>query len=426
MKQVLKDIILENQGFMVSEIINRDLSIPLDLGIIVSIIGTRRCGKTYILYDLINKLYKKKVAKENIVFFNFEDERLNIKHSELDLILQSYQELFPNISLGDVYFFFDEIQNVQGWEKFVRRVFDTKSKKIFITGSNSKLLSTEIATELRGRTISYTVFPYNFNEFLRSKYSNLVINTQANRSKIINLSEQYLFGGGFPELVNFDVRTKQKVLQQYFNVMIYRDIVERYKISSPEILKFFIKKLFASITVPFSINKIYNDLKSMGYKISNKYLYEYADYCNSVFITQEISRFSFSEIKQVKSDKKAYVIDTGLLHAIDFKISENKGKLFENMVIMEMLKNEKEIFYFKDKYECDIIVKDQNHFNAFQICYAVSDASTKERELKGLYNACIYLKLTNGIIITFDHEEELIYKNIAVKIVPFYKYFGRY
>ncbi len=426
MKTIFKNIIKENQDFKVSNIFSRNISnsIPLNINIIVSLIGTRRSGKTYILYDLINKIKKQGVSKDKIVFINFEDERINVQQKDLDLIIQAYQEIYTNNDLSEVYFFFDEIQNVKGWEKFVRRIFDTKSRKIFITGSNSKLLSTEIATELRGRTVSYTVFPYSYNEFLSTQKAPLDLNTQTKRSVILNLTEKYMNDGGFPELINFDTRYRYKILQQYFNVMIYRDIVERYKISNPEVLKFFIKKLFASVTSPFSINKIYNDLKSMGYKISNKYLYEYADYCKSVFITQEISRFNFSEIKQIKSDKKAYVIDTGLLSAIDFKVSKNKGKLFENMTVMEFLKLEKEIFYFKDKYECDLIVKDNEELNAVQISYILSDSETKDRELRGLKDACNYLKINKGTIITFDEEYTINYKGIDVQVIPFYKFFG--
>ena len=426
MKQVFKDIILENQGNELPDVIKREIEIPTDLQIIVSLIGPRRSGKTFMLYNLIKELLQKGVSKEKIVFINFEDERLNVQTSELDLILQAYLEVYPNIDISEVYFFFDEIQNVLGWEKFVRRLFDAKTKKIFVTGSNSKLLSTEIATELRGRAISYTIYPYNFREFLKVNNAPLDVNTQANRSKIINIAEKFMFNGGFPELVNYDSKVRIKILQQYFNVMIYRDIVERYKISNSLVLKFFIKKLFSSVTVPFSINKIYNDLKSLGYKVSNKYLYEYADYCNSVFLTQEVNKFHFSEIKQFKSDKKAYVIDNGLLNSIDFKISKNRGKLFENLVVMEFIKQAKEIFYFKDRYECDIILVEDGEYMPVQISYSVLDKETKERELRGILNACNYLKINKAKLITFDEDDTVNYNGIKVSIESFYRYFGAF
>lgn len=426
MKQQLKEIILENQQFDPGTIFKREqLQIPFDSGMIISIVGARRSGKTFLLYYLIDQLKKQHIPDENIVFINFEDERLNLKQSDLDLILQSYQELFPDTAMEETYFFFDEIQNVDGWEKFIRRVYDTKSRNIFITGSNSKLLSTEIATELRGRTVSYSIFPYSFSEFVKTQNGPDNLNTQAKRSKLIHLSEKFLFEGGFPELTRFEGPFKIKILQEYFNVMIYRDIIERYSVSNPEVLKFFIKKIFSAVTGPLSVNKSYNDLKSMGYKISNKYLYEYLEYCNAVFLTQSISKYDFSEIKQSKSDKKVYIIDNGLLNAIDFGVSENRGKLLENMVATEFLKQNKNLFYFKDGTECDFIVQEKNHSNlsAIQVSLSLQNDTTRSREIKGLVNACNHLKIKNGTIITFDEEETIKESTCTIDVIPFYKYF---
>lgn len=215
-------------------------------------------------------------------------------------------------------------------------------------------------------------------------------------------------------------------MQQYFNVMIFRDIVERYAVTNIEVLKFFIKKVFTSVTKPFSINKAYNDLKSMGYKISNKYLYNYFEYCNDIFLSQSIGRIDYSAIKQAKSEKKTYIIDTGLLASIDFSMSSNKGKLFENMVFLEFLKSGCELFYFKNNYECDFIVKRGAGYLPVQVAYEIINAETKSREIKGLAEACEYLQVNNGIIITFDHEETLQHGNITVEFCPVYKYFLSY
>jgi predicted AAA+ superfamily ATPase len=423
MKEVIKNIILENRHSDLPKLKERKIKIPLHQNIIISLIGARRSGKTYILYQLIAKLLTENISKNQILFIDFEDERLSLKSENLDLILQAYQEINPEIPLKDVYLFFDEIQNITGWEKFIRRIFDTKTRNIFITGSNSKLLSTEIATELRGRTLTFTVYPLSFKEYL--SFNNVEPNLfpQSNKSKILHLQNKYMVEGAFPEILNFDDISKKRMLQQYFNVMIFRDIVERYNVSNIEILKFFIKKIFANITKPFSVNKAYNDLKSMGYSISNKYLYEYFDYCNSVFLSQNINKFHFSEIKQEKSDKKAYIIDTGLIGAVEFSVSQNLGKLFENMVALELLKNEKQIFYFKNNYECDFILQNNNIFEPIQVCYSFDDSETKERELRGLYEAGEFLKTKKGIILTYDTEEEIIYKDFNVTITSFYKYF---
>lgn len=429
MKQQLKEIILENQQFNPGIIMERDhLNVPTNSGMIISVVGARRSGKTYLLYYLIEQLKREGIASERIVFINFEDERLNLKPTDLDLILQAYLELYPNAILNETYFFFDEIQNVEGWEKFIRRVYDTKSKNLFVTGSNSRLLSTEIATELRGRTVSYTIYPYSFAEFVKVLKGPNNHHTQANRARLINLSEQFMVEGGFPELIRFERPFKTKVLQEYFNVMIYRDIIERYSISNPEVLKFFIKKIFASVTGPLSVNKAYNDLKSVGYKISNKYLYEYLDYCNTVFLSQSINRFDFSEIKQAKSEKKAYIIDNGLLSAIDFGISENRGKLLENMTAMELLKQGNNLFYYKDKTECDFIVQSKNSstFNPIQVSLTLKLETTRSREIKGIVDACKYLKVNTGTIITIDEEETIEIGSERINVIPFYKYFMKH
>lgn len=423
MKQILKDIILENQNTDLPEVIQRNVNIPVNLDIIVTIIGPRRSGKTYLLYDCIKKLEKNNVNKKRVLFLNFEDERLEFRTNNLDLILQAYQEIYPDVNMQDVYFFFDEIQNVNGWEKFIRRIYDTKSRHIFITGSNSKLLSSEIATELRGRTLTFANYPLSFNEYLSFNNIEKKLHPQKNKSLIIHYANKFLIEGGFPDTINFDAKNRINILQQYFNVMIFRDIIERYNVSGTETLKFFIKKIFAGVTSPFSVNKTYHDLKSLGYKVSNKYLYEYLAYSNTVFLTQAVNKFDFSEIKQEKSDKKIYIIDNGLLAAIEFSVSQNYGKLLENLVAIELLKADKEIFYFKGNYECDFIVKKENSFLPMQVSYNIDEKNTKERELRGLYEACEYLNIKNGIIASFDTEEKLSYRNIDVEVIPFYKYF---
>ena len=423
MKTKIKEIILENQNKDFPSVVHRNIDISLNLNIIVTLIGARRSGKTYILYQKIKELLKSGIKKEQILFLNFEDERLALTTENLDHIIQAYTELFPEINIENTYFFFDEIQNVTGWEKFVRRIFDTKSRHIFITGSNSRLLSTEIATELRGRTITYTIYPLSFSEYLAFHKISKKLYPQNNKSKVIHYCEKFLKEGGFPETIFFDEQSRLKVLQQYFNTMIFRDVVERYKISDVGTFKFFIKKIFVNVTKPFSVNKAYNDLKSLGYKISNKYLYDYFDYCNTVFISQSINKFDFSEIKQEKSDKKTYIIDNGLLSSIEFSVSGNYGKLLENMVALEFMKAGKEIFYFKKNHECDFVVRNKNNYLPVQVSYDITDNDTKQRELKGLAEACNYLKTDTGIIITFDNEDEFVYKNISVNVVPFYNYF---
>ena len=423
MKDIFKSIIKESQERETKDIKPRLLRIPVNLPLIVSLIGARRSGKTYLLFSVIKQLVESGIPRKNILYLNFEDERLNLQTSELDLIIQAYCELYPEIKLNECYFFFDEIQNVDGWEKFIRRIFDTQTKNIFITGSNSKLLSSEIATSLRGRTITYTVYPLSLNEYLQFKNIDIDLIHPQKKAKLIYHTSQFIHNGGFPEAVNFDQEIRLRLLQSYFNTMIFRDIIERYKVSDAVMLKFFIKKIFAGIGKPLSINKIYNDLRSMNYKVSNNYLYDFEEYCNTVFLSVTVPKFNYSEIKQEKADKKAYCIDTGLLSAIEFSISENKGKLLENVVLLEFIKLGYEVFYFKEKYECDFIIKRQKKLFPIQVSYVLEKDKSKEREVRGLLEACNRINVNEGTIITFDQKDEFIQQGVNIKLIPVYQFF---
>lgn len=390
--------------------------------IIVTLIGARRSGKTYMLYQAISDLIEQGTPRENIVFLNFEDERLLLKTNNLDIILQAFTELYPYKRLSDSYFFFDEMQIIEGWEKFVRRIFDNYSKHIFITGSNARLLSTEIADSLRGRTITYTVYPLSFIEYLRFMDVEHNVMIPAKKAKVINHALRFIYRGGFPELIHFENEAHTKVLQSYFNTMIFRDIVERYKINDVHLLKFFIKKLFANIGKPLSINRIYNDMRSMGYKVSNNYLYEFEQYCYSVFLSIVVPKFDYSEIKQAKSDKKLYAIDTGLLASVEFSVSENRGKMLENTVLTELMKAGYETFYFKGRYECDFVTQKGKQLQAIQVAWDIDNPNTKNREIRALIEACRSLQLQNAQIVTFDQKQLLTVDEIEVQLLPFHEW----
>ena len=191
---------------------------------------------------MINQL-SQTISRTKILFVNFEDERLELSQDDLDLILQAFAELYPDQKLSECYFFFDEIQNISGWEKFVRRIYDSISKNIYITGSNSKLLSSEIATSLRGRTISFEIYPLSFNEYLR--FLNIEVDYYSSKSLayIKNSMEKYLKNGGFPEIVFLEPLYANKTLQEYFNVLLYKDLAERYSITNTVALKYFLKRI---------------------------------------------------------------------------------------------------------------------------------------------------------------------------------------
>ena len=230
-KNTLKTIIIDNQTLPKIDIWPRDLTIPLNSNKIITLAGVRRSGKTYHLFNLIKKLKAQGVSAKKILYINFEDERLQLTIDQLDLLIESFRELNPEQDLSECYFFFDEIQEVGGWEKFITRVYANLTKNIFITGSNAKLLSKEIATSLRGRTITYEVFPLSFSEYVSILSPDINPQSSQGKAQIINLFNQFLYDGGFPELIKLSKDVRYKTLQEYFNVMVIRDLIERYEIS---------------------------------------------------------------------------------------------------------------------------------------------------------------------------------------------------
>jgi predicted AAA+ superfamily ATPase len=419
LKQIIRDFHLDSKF----DIISRELQPPTDSKKIITLIGVRRCGKTSILYDMINKLTES-IEKKNILFLNFEDERLELDVSELDLILQAYLELYPDLDLKESYFFFDEIQNITGWEKFIRRVYDSISKNIFITGSNSKLLSSEIATSLRGRTISFEVFPLSFREYLSFKSIDVDFYSSKSLAKIKNAQLDFFKNGAFPETLFLDSKYTNKILQEYFNVLLYKDISERYNITNTVALKFFLKRIIASSTKQISINKIYNELKSNNIKVGKNTLYDFLEYTQNIYLALTLYKYDKSLVNQELGEKKIYSIDIGLNNAIKFRFSDDIGKSLENSVFLELKKTSLDIYYYSDQSsECDFIICDnETVINAIQVTYDMSDDDTKKREIKGLINACQKFNLASGTIITYEYEDEIIENDITIQIIPFFKW----
>lgn len=423
-KELLKTIISDNQARSLPEIWQRTLEIPLESGKIITLSGVRRSGKTYHLFNLMRRLKNQGLQAEFILYLNFEDERLRLATDDLDLILQAYRELYPNLDISKCYFFFDEIQEVKCWEKFIDRLYHSVSDHIFITGSNSTLLSKEIASALRGRTVTFEVYPLSFKEFVDVKEPGLNPQTSIGNAKFVHLFEQFLQQGGFPELIGKDQELQSKILQEYFNVMVLRDLIERYKISQVEILKYFCKRVIGSSAGEFSVHKIYNELKSQGYKVGKDTIYAYQEYVEAIYLARFIPKYAHSVIKTELSQKKSYVIDQGMGVAMDFKLSQDKGRLLETTVGLELIKQGKQIAYTQNGTECDFVIIDKGKvIQALQVVYALSDRETRNREIKGLVQTCKSFSLEEGTIISMDQIDNLVLDNIQINIIPGWKYF---
>lgn len=424
MKELLKTIISDFHQRGIDTFTPRNKDIPLHTEKIIALIGSRRAGKTYTLMELINKLINENIPLKNILYMNFEDERLNLKTKDLQTIYEAYLELYPDINSKEIYFFFDEIQEIEGWEKFVRRVHDTISKHIYLTGSSAKLLSKEIATNLRGRALPYEIYPLSFKEYLRFKnIEEINIYETITKAKLKEQFQEYLKHGGFPEIINFDEQLKIKTLQTYLDVMILRDLIERYNLANSEAIKLFIKKGIDSTGKEFSIHKTYNEMKSLGVKIGKESIYELAEQTQDIHLLFFLEKYESSIIKRQTQMKKVYVLDTGLITATNFSTSENRGRMLETVTYIELKRQEKNIFYHKEKKECDFIIQEKNTITqAIQVTQTLQDETTRKREIEGLLEALNKYNLQEGIILTEDEEEIIEQDKKKIKVKPLWKW----
>jgi predicted AAA+ superfamily ATPase len=366
----------------------------------------------------MRELVRSGVSQKRILYLNFEDERLNLKAADLDLVLQAYQELYPDTKWKDCYFFFDEIQNIEHWEKFARRCYDTITKNIYLTGSNSNLLSQEIATAMRGRTLTYEILPLSFPEFLHFKKVDSKKQGTAALARMRKLFREYLMEGGYPEVTLLADSLKVQALQEYFDVMTYRDLVERYEFTNLTVIKYFLKRIASTTGSYLSLNKIYNELRSLNYKLDKNFLYELNEGAKAVYLSLPISKFDFSELKRTNSDKKTYFIDNGLLNAITFKFSQDFGKMLENMVYLEFRRQKKNVFYFKDVKECDFVLYEEDKKPLLvQVCFDLADPDTYHREIASLVYCCKKTKSNVGIVISMTSQEPKVVDGIKIKFI---------
>lgn len=427
-KQLLDILAMQRERFAKPEH-SRAISINTDLNKVQTITGPRRVGKSALLKLTIDGLIKQGVPWDKICFLSLEDERLRTEVFPADEILQAFAEMNPdNLLLKDVYFLFDEIQYLDKWEFFINRIFEQISKKIIITGSNSKTLHTEVAAVLRGRGLPIELLPLSFSEYLNwqgieySAYGSRKVQTLAAFSK-------YLYQGGYPETIGVDEKMNFMLLQEYFNSVMYRDIIEQQQPANYRYLRYLFHRIADNTGKPMGLSKIYNELKSRNYAVSRASIYEMADLGEAVYLYKRISRFDASLIKRENADKKCYFIDNGMLRALGAKFSENKGMLLENLVFWQLYRQygniyTTDIFYFKDAYhECDFILyQDGGKALPIQVCWEMKTEDTRQREMKGLVKACKATDSKKGIIITAETEEEIKQDAVKIKVIPAWKW----
>ncbi|MBS0358115.1 MAG: ATP-binding protein [Proteobacteria bacterium] len=434
MKEILRDIILEFHREALPELIKRSLGIPAlpkDIRKAYVFIGMRRTGKTYLMFQHMADQIAAGLDKTNLLYVNFEDDRLeNFQLEDFQTLLDVYFKLYPQLLYSDkLSFYFDEIQNIPGWEKFIRRLLDKEKMSIFITGSSAKLLSKEIATSLRGRSLPQEVFPLGFNEYLMHygvDISKPKMLTRKEYSVIKHHCANYLLYGGFPEILSLPITLHYQTLQSYIHAAVFRDVIERHNIATPYIVKLFLTHCLQNIAAPLSVTKIHQTLKSRGETLTRNNLYDYLSYFEDAYLICPVPLFDFSTPKRRVNPSKIYCVDHGIIRAYSIRKQMEYSACLENAVYIHLRKQEYEnIFYYKtgSGKEVDFIAQRINgSIDCFQVCLSLNDEKTKQREISVLVEASNELKIYQAYIITEDHEEIIEVKNLKITCIPYWKF----
>lgn len=427
MKNVISQLIDDFHERNFPELVTRNKEFSEVRGKADVVIGMRRTGKTWFCYQKIKELIASGIKKEKILYLNFEDDRLlEFAVNHFQEILDVYFGKYPEHRRDRCFFFFDEIQRIDQWELFIRRLLDTENLQIFITGSSSKLLGSEIATSLRGRSLAVEIFPFSFEEFLKfhKLFQDLPKTFGANTASVLRkAAKDYLEVGGFLEVQNLERNLRIEVLQGYIDSVLLKDIIERHKVSNVLVLKHLVRHVMNSAGGQFSVNKFFNTMQSMAIKSTKNSLYEYLYHLTDAFLFYKVPIHSRSEKSMLINPAKIYTIDTGLLNAMSFRNSYNYGRLLETMVFMHLRRGRHDMEYVttKDGYEADFLARHRisGETQLIQVCWEISDKKTFERELRGLKSAMDDLSLSTGTIVTWDDETVIDNK---IKVIPVWKW----
>lgn len=432
-KETIKQVIKEYQEAAFPKMVPREIEIPLSSQKIIAVTGPRRSGKTYLLFLLMKRLINQGVLRERILYVNFDDPRLlPFSAQDMEILLESYRELYPELRNKVNFIFFDEIQNVKDWEIGVRRIFDTKKFHLFLTGSSSKFLSKEIATQLRGRAVRFEILPFSFREFLKALGIKLEKDTiySQERFSIKKHLDMYLKMGGFPEIVlekNLDL--KVRILKEYLETMFFKDLVERYKIKNQSVIRELMKYLVSNTAGLFSLNAFFKWIKQT-YPVTKRTLINYVSSLEDIGLFSLVRKFSYSLKEQTQTQRKCYIVDNGLRSVYGFKFSEDKGKILENTVFLELRHRQTkdllmEIFYWQDyqKRGVDfVVIQGRTIMTLIQACLDVNDFKTKEREVASLVKAGRELRCRDLMVITLDYEKEERIQRQTIIFKPLWKW----
>jgi predicted AAA+ superfamily ATPase len=416
LRLVIKNILKENENIRIKDLKDREFDVASlmqkRLNKIITLTGFRRVGKTYLLFLLMEK-----IRNGFFVYFNFEDERIPEETEVLTEFIYAVEELYNK---QPSYLFFDEIHIIPGWGKFLRRIMD-KGHKIFVTGSSSKLGLKEIPTELRGRTINYTLFPLGFLEYLNFKEVEAGSALALKEIEIKRIFREYLTYGGFPEIYDADEIERKEVIQEYFRTLVQRDLIERFAIREEALLNDTVKLLLNSQTV--SISKMTKTLQSMGYRCSKNTISNYISYLEKSFFLFQVMYYSRNVKDQMQYPRKIYFIDNGFLKYLSLQPGESR--ILENLVAVELKRRGNEFFYWRSGKgeEVDFLLMEKGMpAKLIQVSVDISRLDTREREVRSLIKGMKHFGLMKNLILTFEQEEIIKHNGYEIEVRPVWKW----
>src|SRR3990167_120801 len=391
-KQTLLQVIIDQAQEPIPDVLvprqkYSELSPLVDNKQVIILTGIRRCGKSILMHMLRQHL------PESNYYINFDDDRLALfQLKDFQMLIETFIELYGIQNT----FYFDEIQNIPGWERFIRRLHN-EGKKVFITGSNASLLSSELGTHLTGRHIAIKLFPFSFREYVYKQNQQLLERKNLNSTQIALLKKyfsEFKQMGGMPEYLE---NKQKKYLQTLYENILYKDIIVRHKLPQQKPIKELVYYLASNNAKEFT----YNSLKKLLGLATSNTIAEYCHYLEKSYLCFIVNRFSYSLKQQTHYAKKIYFIDQALAESVGFRFSDDNGRTLENIVFLKLIRHNKTIYFHKDKQECDFLVRDgYNITEAIQVTVTLTDEKTKKREINGLLEAMTIYKLTTGLIIT--------------------------
>lgn len=420
MKDVFKTLISDFVNSPLPEMVERNIPLPDKPSLTVSLIGARRTGKTFLMFTHIRRM-RQQCDNSQLIYINLEDDRLwTFGQPDLALFRDAYYELWPQNLDREVWFYFDEVQAVPGWERFIRRMMDTQNCHIFVTGSSSSLMSREISTLLGGRTLSVEVFPFSFMEYLT--WRDIPADAVSTRGKTLIKSalDDFLVGTSLPGLMALEAQFRQRALQDYLDLIMFKDIAERFKVDNYPLLKRLLSFLIANSANLISINKIFTDFRSQGLSLSKNTLYQYTGYLEAAGILSLLPIYSSNQRVQSRNPYKVMVLDHGLKNLVS--LQKDLGRNLESLVYWQLRRHTGKICYWKNSHETDFVYSDHQGLNLINVCVDMNRAETRKRELDSLAAAMRKFNIAQAKIITLDMDASLNTEVGQVCAISFWKW----